>query len=548
MDTTRSGWRGLAGAVLMLAASTFACAAVEAGGVTAAAGKPASKSTADHSRFKELQGPFKTGEDVTRACLSCHTEAARQVMGTRHWTWEYVNPDTGQKLGKKTMLNGFCIGDRSNEAFCQSCHIGYGWKDASFDFTAEDKVDCLACHNTGDYRKLAGLAGHPPYQRMEFPAKSGKFVEATDLVKVAQSVGPTSRRTCGTCHYFGGGGDGVKHGDLDTSLNKPSRELDVHMAADGLNFTCATCHKSDQHKVAGSRISMTGADPHGAIVRGEKTDRNPATCQACHGDWPHKGVGHAQRLNDHARALACQTCHIPEFARGGVPTKMGWDWSTAGKLTPEGKPFQLKDEHDHVIYDSKKGDFKLGQNVRPDYVWFNGKVTYTQPDTKIDPNTRVAINTFHGTPGAADSRIWPVKTFHGKQPYDTEHLTLLVPHTATPDETAFWYNFDWAKALKTGAEATGAPYSGKFGFVPTSMLWPITHMVAPKEKALGCMQCHTADGRLAGVPGVWMPGRDRNELLDRIGFGLAGLMLLGVVGHGGMRFLLRNKRTHGGEH
>ena len=35
------------------------------------------KSTADHSKFKELQGPFKTGSEVTKACLSCHTEAAK---------------------------------------------------------------------------------------------------------------------------------------------------------------------------------------------------------------------------------------------------------------------------------------------------------------------------------------------------------------------------------------------------------------------------------------------------------------------------------------
>src|SRR5690606_14290469 len=100
-------------------------------------------STADHSKFKALQGPFNSGSEVTRACLSCHTEAAKQVMSNRHWTWEYTNPDTGQTLGKKTMLNSFCIGDRSNEAFCQSCHVGYGWKDDKFDFHDETKVDCL---------------------------------------------------------------------------------------------------------------------------------------------------------------------------------------------------------------------------------------------------------------------------------------------------------------------------------------------------------------------------------------------------------------------
>lgn len=507
----------------------------------AAAG--AGTGTADHTKFRELQGPFRTGQDVTRACLGCHTEAAKQVMQTRHWTWEYTNPDTGQKLGKKTMLNGFCIGDRSNEPFCQSCHIGYGWKDDKFDFNAQENVDCLACHNTGNYVKLAGYAGHPPYERTEFPAGSGKFVEAVNLAEVARHIGATSRQTCGACHYFGGGGDGVKHGDLDSSLNKADRALDVHMAVDGPNFSCSTCHKTVAHKVAGSRISVTAADPHGAIVRGEKTDRNPATCQACHGDAPHEGDPlHSSRLDAHARTLACQSCHIPAFARGGVPTKMGWDWSTAGRMNAEGKPYVTKDDKGRVVYDSRKGDFELGDNVVPAYRWFDGRVTYTQPDTKIDPSTRVPINRFHGTPGSPDARIWPVKVFHGRQPYDTELMTLLIPHTATPDDTAFWFNFDWARALKAGAEATGLPYSGKYGFVDTSMVWPITHMVAPKEQALQCGQCHSVSGRLAGVPGIWMPGRDRNATLDALGFGLAGLALVGVIGHGGLRILTRNRR------
>lgn len=522
-------WRWLAGVVLLLSLAGNAALAVTG--------------TADHSQFEALQGPFASGEEVTKACLNCHTEAARQVMATRHWTWDYDNPDTGQRLGKKTMLNAFCIGDRSNEPFCQSCHIGYGWKDETFDFTAETKVDCLACHNTGGYRKLAGFAGHPPYQRLEYPAGSGQTVEATDLAAVARRIGATSRETCGACHYYGGGGDGVKHGDLDSSLNMPNRELDVHMAADGLNFTCSTCHQADRHEVAGSRISMTAADPHAATVRGANSDRNPSTCQSCHGDRPHQGsFAHAARLNDHTRTLACQTCHIPKFARGGVPTKMSWDWSTAGTLTPEGRPFQKKNAKGHVIYDSKKGDFVLGENVAPDYLWFNGTVSYTLAEAKIDPSKRVPINTFHGTPGAPNSRIWPVKTFLGRQPYDTENLTLLVPHTATPDSTAFWYNFDWPKALQAGAEATGQPYSGKFDFVDTSMLWPITHMVAPKENALTCAQCHSDNGRLADITDIWMPGRDRSMVLDRFGFGLAGLVLLGVIAHGGRRLLARGNR------
>ena len=507
------------------------------------------ESTAEHGKFSQLKKPFKTGEEVTEACLSCHTEAAKQVMATRHWTWDYVNPSTGQRLGKKTMLNSFCIADRSNEAFCNACHVGYGWKDDQFDFSSERNVDCLACHNTGQYAKIPGLAGHPAYQRMEYPPGSGKFVEAVDLPKVARRVGKTSRATCGACHFYGGGGDGVKHGDLDSSLKQPDRKLDVHMGVDGGNFTCATCHKTESHRIAGSRVAPTAADPHGAILRGEKTGRNPATCQACHGDQPHKpGAGLmgtlalGDRLNAHTRTLACQTCHIPAFARGGVPTKMFWDWSTAGTLDADGKPFQKKDERGHVIFDSKKGDFRLGENVEPDYVWFDGRVDYTLKSDRIDPARIVRLNTFHGDAGEPDARIWPVKRFRGKQPYDLEYLTLLIPHTASPDDTALWFNYDWDRALAAGTAAAGQPFSGKFGFVETEMLWPITHMVAPEEQALGCAECHSRDGRLKAVSGVYLPGRDHNLLLDRAGFGLAGLALLGVLGHGTLRIFTRRKR------
>ncbi|MDP2759088.1 MAG: tetrathionate reductase family octaheme c-type cytochrome [Sideroxyarcus sp.] len=515
------------------------------------AGNPGiARSTTDHSKLKALQGPFKSGEEVTQACLKCHTEAAKQVMATRHWTWDYTNPATGQRLGKKTMLNSFCIADRSNEAFCNACHIGYGWKDDKFDFGAEKNVDCLACHNTGQYAKIPGLAGHPAYQRMEYPPKSGKFVGPVDLPQVAQRVGKTSRATCGACHFYGGGGDGVKHGDLDSSLKTPTRELDVHMGTDGENFTCATCHLTERHKVAGSRVAPTASDAHGALLRGEKSDRNPATCQACHGDKPHMAgigggllgpLGVGDRLNAHTRTLACQACHIPAFARGGVPTKMHWDWSQAGTLDAGGKPFQRKDEHGHVVFDSKKGEFRLGENVRPDYVWFNGRVDYTLKSDRIDPARTVPVNRFHGSPDEPGARIWPVKRFTGRQPYDLEHLTLLVPHTAIPDDTALWFNFDWDKALRAGTAAAGQPFSGKFGFVDTEMLWPITHMVAPAEKALGCAECHAREGRMEGIGGVYLPGRDHVPWLDRIGFLLAGLSLLGVLVHGGLRILTRNK-------
>jgi hypothetical protein len=73
-------------------------------------------------------------------------------------------------------------------------------------------------------------------------------------------------------------------------------------------------------------------------------------------------------------------------------------------------------------------------------------------------------------------------------------------------------------------------------------------MVAPKEDALACKQCHTAPGRLDKVPGIYMPGRRGNELLDTAGWGLAGLTLLGVLGHGAGRMITSRKaKTKEGE-
>lgn len=184
----------------------------------------------------------------------------------------------------------------------------------------------------------------------------------------------------------------------------------------------------------------------------------------------------------------------------------------------------------------------LGENVVPEYRWFDGTVTYTLQSDRIDPTRTVSINTFHGKPGAPDARIWPVKVFHGNQPYDKVHRTLLLPHTAIPDDTAYWYNFDWDKALRAGAEASGKPFSGQWGFVQTEMNWPITHMVAPKEKALNCVECHSRQGRLQNITGVYIPGRDRSAWLDTAGYSLAGLAFLGVLGHGTLRIVASRKR------
>ena len=508
-----------------------------AGSATASQAAPARKTTADHAKFKELQRNFASGPEVTRACLACHTEAADQVQHTKHWTWEATDAKTGKKLGKRAIINNYCTTTISNEKDCMACHAGYGWKDNSFDFAAQENVDCLVCHDsTGTYRKLPGFAGHPVYERTEFPKGSGKFVEAVDLQKVAQKVSMPSRGNCGACHFFGAGGDGTKHGDLDSALKTPSKALDVHMDAKGLNFTCVECHATSGHEVSGSRYQMTASAAGPAHVRGA-ADASPASCQSCHGDKPHReNALLMDRLNAHTDRLACQTCHIPEYARDSIGTEKSWDWSTATKMGPEGKPVLIKDSAGRRAFDSKKGNFDWDSWLVPEYRWFNGHVSYKTVGETIEPAGVVEINHPDGSHEDPAARIWPFKVHRGKQPYDTENNILIVAHTAGEDETALWHNFDWQKAITTGMSTAGLPYSGKFDFVRTEMSWPITHMVAPKKDAVRCSQCHDTGSRLAGIEGIYMPGFHGNALVDTLGWGAATLALLGVLIHGFTRF------------
>jgi len=64
--------------------------------------------TADHSKHEVLQQQFTSGPQVTKACLSCHSEAASQFHQTIHWTW--LDPATVESkvLGKGGLsINNF---------------------------------------------------------------------------------------------------------------------------------------------------------------------------------------------------------------------------------------------------------------------------------------------------------------------------------------------------------------------------------------------------------------------------------------------------------
>ncbi len=411
----------------------------------------------DHSQL--IAGPFEDGPAVTRACLECHPNAAREVMQTGHWTW------AGQKaklpgrseliqVGKANLINNFCIHAGPNIEKCSSCHAGYGWHDNTFDFTSEtsqENVDCLVCHEqTGTYVK--GNAGNPE--------------KGVDLVAVARSVARSTRKNCGDCHFKGGGGDAVKHGDLDGSMYFPKERIDVHMGRAGL--VCTDCHRTHDHRIAGQGMAAN-PDP---LLRVHCTD--------CHNSEPHGD----ERLDAHTASVACQTCHIPRMAID-APTKTYWDWSEAGQGG------RKEDPHEYLKI---KGSFKYAQNIRPEYAWYNGRAYRYLTGQPIDPTRVVHINYPLGGPRDPEAKIWPFKVHRGKQIYDKVHQHLLAPRTAGPG--GYWTEFDWDKACRIGAQETGIEYSGQYDWAETAMYWPLSHMVQAKEKALQCTDCHAEQGIL----------------------------------------------------
>jgi hypothetical protein len=114
----------------------------------------------------------------------------------------------------------------------------------------------------------------------------------------------------------------------------------------------------------------------------------------------------------------------------------------------------------------------------------------------------------------------------------------VAPFTdGPPGSGAYWGDWQMDVAIKKGMETANLPYSGKYDYIRTTMLWPITHMVAPKEQVLACTECHARKGRLAEVPGFYLIGRDRGTGVDFIGFAVIILTILGVGIHGVIRYL-----------
>ena len=302
---------------------------------------------------------------------------------------------------------------------------------------------------------------------LQFGPDTGKMT--VSIVEAARNVHLPTRASCLRCHATAGGGDGTKRGDLSGANVSMPRAKDVHMGSDGADLACYHCHASSQsHREKGRGVDLRPSD-----------STEPMTCTGghCHPSDPHDSLG----LNLHTDHVACQTCHIPAYAKDGVSTEVARDWSrpfwAQGLFGGQGgyKPEEIR-----------------ADNLTPTYAWYDGtSYVYVLGQVAVrNAAGQYELAAPHGDVWSADAKIHPMK----------EHVSNSALHDATgrmiPHVTStFFFTGDFSRAVEEGMANVGL--SGSWSLVDIHTFQSINHGVEPEENALACGQCHSS---LSGGP------------------------------------------------
>jgi hypothetical protein len=442
----------------------FLVAVIAAPAALAAADQP--KSHAD--KFENYEG--------TKTCLKCHRKEAEQFFHSQHYRWKgktpgLVNAESGE-YGKINTINDFCtspapnwIGIVTNEQGsvvakgCSKCHAGRGAK-PSEKMTEEqlENIDCLICHASGYNRDLfKNEDGSYEWKSILWQNKEG-------LNSVAKRISNPQKKMCLRCHAASGGGENFKRGDLAYALTDCEPDFDVHMSSGGAGLECIDCHAGKDHRVKGR-----GADLHATDMPGEQL-----SCAQCH-----DGAVHKQKvLNHHTERLACETCHIPVFAKSDT-TDMARDWS---------KPVFNKDAGKYMAA------IDLQDNVTPVYAWYNGSTKAALPGKAVElmaDGRTVAMMMPQGSRDDAKAKIYPFKLHKGKLPLLKDRNWILP---LAVEE--FFADGDVEKAVQSGASAMYGLNDVSYTWVDTIRYMGLYHEIQPAEKALGCLDCHSGSKRI----------------------------------------------------
>lgn len=408
-----------------------------------------------------------TFDEYPANCLSCHKTEAREMADSTHYQWVGDAPDmlngAGIRQGKLTnAMNSYCVNILGNWPVCGSCHAGLGKRPD--DTTAGlENIDCLTCHSE-EYST----------QRKRLPDGSMGVENPTD--SMVQNVSEPARANCLTCHAKAGGGDGVKRGDLSlATAHNNDAAFDVHMDISGADLSCQSCHTFNNHKVIGKGSDLRPTDD---LSRGSEV-----SCLTCHKNKSGP-KGHSDKIGKHVARVACQTCHVPTYAKVATETHRDWrihhDGSPADGITGPGHPYTVKKADltpTYKFWGRLSDNALLGDDAQETYDPQTGTYPTSRPIGFIDDE---------------GSKLYPFKYKTADQPKTITDNRLIALDT---------YEYlkgsgDVQKATEKGLVNMGYPASEPYEWVVTDTYQLLNHGVEPSSEALRCGDCHGTTSRM----------------------------------------------------
>ena len=404
-------------------------------------------------------------------CLSCHQDEFEDMYASTHYQWEgdalYMTHGP-QKQGKISgAVNSYCINILGNWATCGNCHVGLGSQPISTDNPTQlqlANIDCLVCHQKQYKRIKVGDEFAPDTANM-----------AISLNEAVQTVHRPERANCLQCHAKAGGGDAVKRGDLAlASASTTDVQYDVHMSISAGNLTCQQCHIFRDHRFAGkgSDIRPTDLDIHIA-------------CSACHTNKARTNGHSSSSIGRHVARIACQTCHIPYYAKDAndsIASESTETHRTWLSTSSPARPFHP---------DSTKAN-----NLVPKYRFWNrysdnyllDDIAYYDSATDTFPTSRPEGFINDAWP---ESKLYPFKYKTAEQPILDKTGELIALDTRVYFETA-----DADLATSTGLINMGYTGNEAYSWVKTDTYQLLNHQISPASEALTCSDCHGNTARI----------------------------------------------------
>ena len=244
------------------------------------------------------------------------------------------------------------------------------------------------------------------------------------------------------------------------------------MSIAGADLNCLDCHTAQNHRIAGK----------GSDLRETDLDEEMA-CTTCHAEKASSTGHETADVNRHVSRVACQSCHIPTYAKNAADTpateatETHRTWKTSDASAPPYHPSSTR-----------------ANNLTPKYRFWNrysynyvlGEAAQFDPETGAYPTSRPDGGVDDASP---DNKLYPFKYKTAEQPMRTGTKELIAL-----DTNVFFRSADAQNratlAVKAGLRNMCYSEEDAFSWVKTDTFQLLNHQVSPASQALTCAACH----------------------------------------------------------